>query len=126
MLVAFFLWWYGPGWKRQVAKAKDRLAGIADMFSIGLLLRTLFSPFRQISAGKVDGSLNTKMQAMVDRGFSRVIGAVMRSFMIILGAVALLLTCVIGGLVLLAWPLVPILPIVGIILSATGWMPWIV
>ncbi|HYG83424.1 MAG TPA: hypothetical protein VD907_00925 [Verrucomicrobiae bacterium] len=124
MLVAFFLWWYTEGWKQQLKKAVLRLAGIADLFSIDLLLKTLFAPFRQISAGRVNGSLNMQFRAFIDRLFSRVIGAIMRLFMIIIGAFALLLAVVVNVALLMIWPLLPLLPVVGVVLFIQGWLPW--
>lgn len=108
----------------QLKKGIQRLASIADFFSIDLLIKTLFAPFRQISAGKVDGSLNVKFQAFVDRLFSRIIGAIMRTFMIILGSVSLMLSLLVTALLLLFWPIVPLLPVAGVALSIIGWLPW--
>jgi hypothetical protein len=103
---------------------RDKLAGIMDYFSIDLLARTLFSPFRQISAGKVRGPLAVQMQAFFDRLISRVIGGMVRSFMIIMGTVVIVLYGVIGSIVLLLWAFVPLFPFVGIALYVAGWMPW--
>ncbi|MET0979649.1 MAG: hypothetical protein ABWX90_00140, partial [Candidatus Saccharimonadales bacterium] len=50
-------WWYGAGWRQRLAMLRERLANTIDYFSIDLLARTLFSPFRQISAGKVNGPI---------------------------------------------------------------------
>ena len=33
MLTAFFSWWYGEGWKRQVSRVSNRMAGLLDTFS---------------------------------------------------------------------------------------------
>lgn len=100
------------------------MASSMDYFSIDLLLRTFFSPFRQISAGKVDGSLNMQMRAFADRLISRAIGAMIRSVMIIVGLLAIVLYAVIGIVTLVLWAVVPLLPIAGIVLAVTGWIPW--
>jgi hypothetical protein len=103
---------------------RERLAATTDFFSIDLLLRTFFSPFRQISAGKVDGSLNVQLHAFFDRLISRAIGAMIRLFMIIVGLVAIISYAVIGFLLVILWAVVPLLPFIGIGLAVTGWMPW--
>lgn len=118
------MWWYGPGWKQEAAAIRERLARIADLFSIDLLVKTLFSPYRQISAGKVDGSLNVRWHAWVDRAFSRVIGAILRSLMIIIGSLILLVSVLFGCALLLIWPLLPLLPVFGLVLTILGWLPW--
>lgn len=124
MLLANFLsWWYGRGWRWRVSLIKERLLSTADYFSFGLLIQTLFSPFRQISAGQVEGSLETRWRAFVDRLLSRFIGAFMRTLLILIGIIAISLTVVISLLVLILWAVVPVLPIAGILLAVIGWFP---
>ncbi len=120
LVVELLRWWYTDGWARKAHNVRGRIDGALDYFSISLLLKTLFSPFRQISAGRVDGPLNIKMRAFVDRLFSRVIGAVVRTLIIIIGLVTILITVVIGAVWLLVWALMPLLPILGVYLSING------
>lgn len=117
-------WWYGAGWKQRAAMVKGRLAGLLDYFSLGLLLKTLFSPFRQISAGKVNGSLNVQMHAFFDRLLSRFIGMMIRLVMVAVGVVAIIVYSVFGLVALVVWAVVPLLPLAGIIFFSMGWMPW--
>lgn len=124
LIVEIFSWWYTVGWRQKVAVFRGKLDGVMDYFSIDLLLRTFFSPFRQISAGKVTGSLAVQMQALFDRIVSRFIGAMIRFFMIIMGVVTLCLYAIIGGVLLIAWGVIPVVPLLGIIFFAVGWTPW--
>jgi len=117
-------WWYGAGWRGRAAKLKEQLAATEDYFSVDLLIKTLFSPFRQISAGKVQGPLGVQMRAFFDRLISRAIGGVVRSFMVVVGTVALALNTILGVVFLLVWAVVPLLPLVGLYLFVIGWMPW--
>lgn len=117
-------WWYGAGWKQRAGMIRERLASLMDYFSLDLLLKTLFSPFRQISAEKTNGSLNVQMHAFFDRLISRMIGMMVRLVMIIVGTGAILLYAVIGLLALVVWAFVPLLPIISLALFLTGWMPW--
>lgn len=118
-------WWYGAGWKGRVQAVRERVAATMDYFSISLLLRTLFSPFRQISAGSVQGSLTVQMRALFDNLLSRVIGMIARSMMIIVGIIAIILTLIIGGVLVCSWAIVPLLPLVGLVFMLMGWIPWI-
>lgn len=102
----------------------ERLAATADFFSVGLLLRTLFSPFRQISAGRVGGPLGMRLRAFFDKLISRFIGAMVRTAMIIAGGFVLAFQAIFGGLVAIGWLILPIIPLVGILLASGGWMPW--
>lgn len=122
-LMAYFSWWYGPGWTSEIGRVKSRLAGTADTFSIGLLFMTLFSPFRQISAGRVDGPLGVIIRAWLDRLISRLIGAMVRSFMIVFGVMTLLIFALLGGIRILMWPLLPAIPLLFMLLGLAGWAP---
>jgi hypothetical protein len=124
LIVGILSWWYGEGWKQRVVMQREKLASTMDYFSIDLLLRTFFSPFRQISAGKVNGPLGVQLRAFSDRLISRMIGAMVRLFMIIIGTLAILLYIVIGAAWLIIWAFVPFLPVIGLVLFLTGWMPW--
>lgn len=123
-VVGILSWWYGAGWRQRFTMLKERLANTMDYFSIDLLAKTLFSPFRQISAGRVDGSLSVKLQAFFDRLVSRVIGAMVRFTMIIVGTGAILTHSIIGALTLIIWAIVPLFPLIGILLFISGWIPW--
>ena len=122
-LVGIMSWWYGNGLRLRFRMISDRLARTNDYFSIGLLASTLFAPYRQISAGKVKGSLALQMRALVDQLISRFIGAIVRSFMMILGIIVLNLQAL-GGLVeLFFWVIIPTFPVVGLLLAVIGWVP---
>jgi len=122
-LVGMFSWWYGHGWISQWGRVRDRLMATASYFSIGQLFATLFSPFRQISAGKVRGSLAAHVRAFFDQTISRVIGAIVRLFTILFGVIALVLQFLFEFIIIIVWLTLPILPFVGLIVFAIGWVP---
>jgi hypothetical protein len=121
MIIALLSWWYTAGWHRLAHGAAERIGTGLEFFSVGLLLRTLFDPFRQIDAGKVRGSLQQQMQAFGNRLFSRVIGAVVRTFTILAGLIVAFLLTIFGLVQLLVWPLVPLLPLFGLLAALMGW-----
>lgn len=123
-IVGMLFWWYGQGWRDGAIRVGRRIAHLEDYFSIDLLLKTLFSPFRQISAGKVKGSLGVQMRAFFDRTISRVIGAMIRLFTIVIGLVAIIIYSIVGLVVLAVWAVIPLMPLAGIVLFMSGWMPW--
>ncbi len=123
-ILGILSWWYGAGWRQRAAMLREKIMSTMDYFSIDLLAKTLFSPFRQISAGKVQGPLGVQMRAFADRVISRVIGGMIRTSMIIIGTAAIVLYSVIGGIFVILWAVIPLLPIVGIVLFISGWVPW--
>lgn len=123
-ILGLLSWWYGAGWRGRLVMLREKLASTIDFFSIDLLLRTFFAPFRQISAGRVDGPLTIQMRAFLDRLISRMIGAMIRLVMIIVGVLAIIFHTVIGIVWVVLWALVPLLPVAGILLAIIGWIPW--
>lgn len=126
-LVGILSWWYGNGWSARIQIMKRQLLSSADFFSIGLLFSTIFAPYRQISAGEVDGSLKVHLQAFLDRTISRFVGAFVRIFLIIIGLFAMIFQVILGIVVIIIWPILPIFIVIGLILMVIGWVPsWMI
>ena len=121
LMVGFLQWWYTRGWANFVRGMINKLQGLADFFSMGLLLKTFFSPFRQISAYESDNaSFQQQISEFFDKLLSRIIGAVVRFLILICGIVALTAMVAFGGVMLVIWPLMPLMPIAGVILTIAG------
>ena len=119
-------WWYGRGLQGQISRIRDRLTATAGYFSIGQLLSTLFAPFRQISAGSVNGPVGAQLRAFFDKTISRVIGAIVRSFTILAGLIVMAVQVLLEAIVLVIWVVLPLFPVAGLILFVIGWVPrWI-
>ena len=123
-LVALLSWWYGGGIRRTLGQIRLRFASLLDYFSIDLLLRTLFSPFRQISAGSVDGPIGVKIRAWADRMVSRTIGAIVRTIVILVGCVAITVQALLSLAYFIVWLVLPAVPVIGLVMMLTGWIPW--
>jgi len=122
-LVGIISWWYGHGWQGQFSRVRRQLTATADLFSIGQLFSTLFSPFRQISAGRVNGSLAVMARAFFDQLISRVIGAFVRLFTILVGCIVLVVQAIYEVFSLIVWMIIPALPVIGLLMVAIGWVP---
>lgn len=124
VIVGMLSWWYTSGWRQVFAGISRRFVGLFDYFSIDLLIKTLFSPYRQISAGRVNGPLGMQLRAFLDRLLSRIIGAVLRTIVMFIGIFTLTFVGLAGLIQLIFWAIIPVLPIVGLVLMLTGWVPW--
>ncbi|MCL1876966.1 hypothetical protein FWF74_02970 [Candidatus Saccharibacteria bacterium] len=124
ILIGFFSWWYGDGWRAQILRIKSTLAKYNDMFSISLLAKTLFSPFHQISADAEGNDIRSQLRAFGDRMFSRCIGAFVRTFMIIVGLIVLFFVLILSLVRLVIWPILLFMPAIGLILMLTLRTPW--
>lgn len=118
-IVGLVSWWYGAGLRQRMSFAGERLASMYDYFSIDLLLRTMFSPFRQISAGSVKGPIGVQLRAWLDQLISRTIGFFVRILMIIVGSITLFLTACLQVVFVVLWAMVPLAPIIGIVMALT-------
>lgn len=98
-------------------KVSGRVKGTLEFFSVGQLAGSLFAPFRQISAGQVSGTAGDQLRAFGDRLFSRFFGAFIRLMLIVVGLVSAGLLGLIGLVLIAAWPLLPVLPFIGIFLT---------
>lgn len=116
-------WWYGAGWRQKLRHIGERLARAFDAFSIDLLVKTWFAPFRQISAGRVSGPLGVQLRAWGDRMISRMVGGFIRTVVIIVGVLWLLVLLIVGLCEMIVWLVAPLLPVVGAFLMAIGWVP---
>ncbi|MFZ2125304.1 MAG: hypothetical protein WA087_00885 [Candidatus Saccharimonadales bacterium] len=122
-LVGILSWWYGNGLVGRFQLAINRIKISSDFFSFKLLINTLFAPYKQISAGSVQGTIGDIIRAFFDRLLSRIIGAVIRTFMIIAGFVVMFLQSIYGVVTVIIWLVIPLLPIAGLIASTLEWVP---
>lgn len=119
LALAFFSWWYGSGWKLLSQKTLKLLNTNLQTFSVGLLFRTLFQPWRRIVTHPGDG-LSNHFKAALDNAVSRLIGTVVRLLVIIAGLVVTAVLAVLGLAQLIVWPLLPALTIALIVLGLVG------
>lgn len=120
LFVSFVGWWYTRGWVAFGNKLLELIKKIAREFSIRLILRTLFSPWKQIiSSGGVNTTLGDKIRKVVDNLVSRLVGAGVRFIMLILGLIFTGLLSMLSLLAFIIWPLIPPAS-VALILLGTG------
>jgi hypothetical protein len=124
LLISLFSWWYTGGLKGRINSLLAALTRTLDLFSIGLLLKTLFAPFRQISAAHAaTAPIDVKFRMFFDRTFSRLIGAIMRLVVILAGIITLVGQTLISLLLIILHIIMPLLPVIGIIMFIIGWVP---
>ncbi len=123
MIVAeILIWWYGSGWHIFLKKIGQTFSSITDFFSMGSLIRTLFKPFRQISAESAgtNASLDLKFHMFLDRLISRFVGFFSRLFLLLAGTIIIVIGGIFSLVFLILWPILPLAPIAGIILTTMG------
>lgn len=106
LAIEFFSWWYGAGWRSIVKDIQNRFEYIYSAFSLSIILKTLFSPWRRIVSYPGAG-LGDHSRALIDNLISRIIGFILRIGLIIAATVLFLLTGLIGLTAIMLWPLLP-------------------
>ena len=124
VITSLLEWWYSDGWLSELTRIRWSFLKVADKFSIGLLVKTLLAPFRQISADEQARTAGGLINVLIDKLISRLVGLFMRLVMIVLGLVTLLLLMAISLIRMIVWPMLPLLPVVGVALMLMVGAPW--
>ena len=119
MIFEMLRWWYGTGWLQATHRIGTWTKGVERIFSISLIFRTLFAPWRRIVSitGK---SFDAKIRDALDNLVSRCVGFTIRFGVLIVAGIATLFTFIAGILVVGLWPLLPFITIYCIVRSITG------
>ena len=108
IVLVFWRWYYGEAVKGVVTAWKNFIIFATNYFSIPLLLKTLFAPWKRDITKKPRG-LNLKkfFEYVAFNTISRGLGFIVRVFTIIAGIIYLILTIVIGAVVFVLWLALP-------------------
>ena len=119
MLLEFLYWWYGPGWLGTVKRIGHRVVAIMQIFSVPILLATLFSPWKRI-VSQSDGSFDMMLRSLVDNLVSRTVGFFVRIIVISTSLILTTIATIIGFCIAVLWPLIPASAMVCLLLSIFG------
>ncbi len=105
----YFLWHYTTAFKNITHVWLNMLWFMNRLFSVPLLLRTLFSPWKRMTEDeKVGFNLERWAENVVANIMSRIVGAIVRLPIILLGIFALISTSIFGLLFYIFWVLAPV------------------
>ncbi len=105
----YISWHYTKAISDLVNLFKDFSMFIWNMFSINLLLKTLFSPFQRLSVKpekKFD--IEAFFSALVTNFLMRIVGFLVRTFFIILGIFSFVIFTIFYFVFFLAWLVAPV------------------
>ncbi len=115
----FFLWvrWHYISQVEDIIKKwKNVILFTANYFSLPLLIKTYFSPWRRYKWSYGRGfNLTRYLEVLLSNIFSRFMGALMRTFLIILGTLCEILVFVLGFTVVILWIILPLATIIGVL-----------
>jgi len=109
LAVVFWRWYYGEAAKNILLAWKNYLIFAINYFSIPLLLRTLFAPWRRDITKKPKGlDLKKLFEYFAFNAISRGLGFLVRFATIIVGALFLIFVAFAGLIFFLFWIFLPI------------------
>ena len=114
-IISEWLSWQFFDMPREILKAwKNFLKFNLNYFSVGLLLKTLFSPWRRIQASYGKGfDIGRYLSAFSSNLIFRLLGAMVRSFLIFAAILVELLIVILGAIVFFGWLAHPFLLLAG-------------
>ncbi len=108
-------WWYGSAFQRLAMILLSVLHNTADHFSIKILLKTLFEPWKRDVLSSRGLAFDDQIRIYLMNILSRLIGASVRSIVILIGGLWLCLIALGGLIVFFVWSFFPLLMPLGLI-----------
>ncbi len=116
IIVMWLLWQFYEMPKFLFSVWRNFLLFGLDYFSIPLLFKTLFSPWRKYNwVYPKSFDIKEFFNTFISNTFSRILGAMCRTVLIIVGAVAQIFIFAAGIIVIILWMLIPFIIIGGIL-----------
>lgn len=110
LIIGFIGWWYSNGWLEAARRLATHIKKIGREFSIVLLIKTLFAPWKQLVAySHAQSSLGDKFRRAIDNLISRTVGAIVRLAVFMAGIFYTGFFAVIGLVILIIWPALPVI-----------------
>jgi|SRR3989344_5212180 len=108
--IDYFVWHYGRGIRDVLSAWKNILWFVQNYFSIPLLVRSLFAPWKALSDSR-GNSFNAAifLQTLVVNTIMRAVGFCVRILIILCGGAIFLSVLLLIPIILLFWVLVPAL-----------------
>lgn len=114
LVLEVITWWYGTGWKELILRLQNLVSRVLVVFSVPLLIRTLFSPWRRIITF-TDNSFMQNIRAALDNAVSRFVGFWVR-LIVIFTALSFIIFIIISGIIaVILWPLLPVLGVLAVL-----------
>lgn len=118
VILQFWAWYYTTAVKGLIKTWRNFIIFVQEYYSIPLLLRTLFYPWRRDITKYGRGfSIKNFLETLSFNLISRSIGFVVRSVTIVIGLFCLVGVIILGFLILITWL---VLPVVLLFLIITG------
>jgi len=117
LFMSWFLWQFYEMPKFLFGVWNNYFIFATNLFSVPLLLKTLFSPWRRYKWQYPKGfDIGEFFSTLISNFFSRFLGAMMRIVLIAVGILFQIFVAIIGLIIFLGWLLIPFIVILGFLL----------
>jgi hypothetical protein len=128
-LISYIAWHYSLGLKDLFGLIRNFLWFSGHIFSIPLLFRTLFSPWKRMNEAYPKGlNLSNIGEALLVNTLMRLVGALVRLSAIFIGVLFSVLITIVGATAVVLWmifpALIPFIAIAGLYSVLTGGYIW--
>ncbi len=118
MLIKYLKWHFFDMPRAIFSAWRNFLVFNLQFFSVGLLFKTLFSPWRRYQSAYGRGfDIKRYFETFTFNMITRLIGAIIRIFLILIGLSVEVLLFLAGIVILITWLILPGLLIIGLCLS---------
>jgi len=110
IILRFWSWYYSTATKGILRGWRNSIIFVREYYSISLLLRTLFSPWRRdITKYRRGFSVKNFLETLSFNLISRSLGFSIRLFTIVIGLISFLGVIIIGAIIFITWLILPII-----------------
>jgi len=110
LLLYYIRWHYGKAIVDYVNIVHNFVWFFYNFFSIPLMARTLFSPFRRLGESYKGQGLNLEafFSTIIINSLMRIVGFLLRSLLILIGLFFIILSIVVGSVFFVVWIIAPV------------------
>ena len=111
VVIHYLSWHYSVALASFSVIYRDIIFFVADYFSLPILLKSFFAPWRRLAEPYPENKFNLSEIAavVVVNSLMRLVGVIMRSIIIIVGLIVLVATIIFYPIILLLWLALPVI-----------------
>jgi len=121
-MIDYLRWHYGMAYRDLTRVWLNYMWFVAHFFSLGILLKTLFAPYKRMKEKNKKGlDLGAIGEMIAVNTVMRLVGFVLRITVLAVGVSILLLIVILGLIMYPIWTILPIILIALLLISVLGW-----
>ncbi len=121
-MIDYLRWHYGMAYRDLTRVWLNYLWFVAHFFSLGILLRTLFAPYKRMKEKNEKGLDFQAIGEMIAvNTVMRLVGFLLRIIVLTIGLAVLSVVLVLGLILYPIWTIMPVLLIALLLISVLGW-----